>query len=80
MQNWSDQPLFVNGIPDAVLSVFIQYIQALSVTVPYVKDIPYILPSSFPDLLVLFVLFLDQILAQSFMPTCSEQISKDICS
>lgn len=71
-QNSPDQPLFVFGIPDAVLSVLIQYIQPLSVRVLYLKDIPYILPSSFPDLLVLSVLFLDQILALSFMPTCSE--------
>lgn len=72
LQNPPDQPLFVNGIPDAVLSALIEYIQALSVRVLYIKDIPYILSSSSPDLLVLFVLFLDQILAQSFMPTCSE--------
>lgn len=53
-----------------MLIVLIQYTQTLSVL--HLKDIPYILPSWFPDLLVLSVLFLDQILAQSFMPTCSE--------
>lgn len=72
IQNSPDQPLFVNGIPDAVFSVLIQYIQALSVRVLHLKYIPYILPSAFPDLLVLSVLFLDLLLAQSSMPTCSE--------
>lgn len=33
MQNSPELPLFVNGIPDAVLSVLIQYTQALSVRV-----------------------------------------------
>lgn len=72
LQNSPHQSLFVNGISDAVLSVSIQYIQALSARVLHLKDIPYILPSSFPDLLVLSVLFLDLILAQNFMPACSE--------